>query len=433
MSTIDIESGGAVEVDPESLRETAAAIETIVGVLARAATQWERAGQEAYELVWQSLGGGAPRVASLRGAELAGQLRWLAELYDWVERAALQLIAEAEGDWVAGAVLARETAGVAVDPITRMLADFLANEWWDDRHEELRSQFAEATEPFRWVIGPLALWATRSAFDGVLNRIDRDGRGTPTTPLRARDEAVDVELTTLSSGPGTAPQGMVDIVDRIPGEGESRIRVEQYDFPDGSREFAVYVSGMQTPALGGADPFDMLSNLLLYSGGESASSDSVRAALEDAGVTPGDILHLNGYSQGGMIVSDIAMTDEYDVRTLVTIGSPVQVEPASDQTLQVTLRHLDDPVVALSAGGLPGVAGATGSVVVERVASPIGMISDVKFGAHQLPEYGETAAELDASRDSRLTGFQETLDHLQDAESVQVTVYGAERVRESDE
>ena len=127
-----------------------------------------------------------------------------------------------------------------------------------------------------------------------------------------------------SHGPATAPTSLADAAARIPAGGEARIRVERYTMSDGSRQFAVYVAGTQTVAPQTREPFDMDSNVELYTGERSASYEATLAALEQAGAEPGDVVHAFGHSQGAMVVAHLALEGGFDDATLVSFGSPVE-------------------------------------------------------------------------------------------------------------
>jgi len=205
------------------------------------------------------------------------------------------------------------------------------------------------------------------------------------------------------------------------------VRVEKYTIPDGRREFAVYVAGMQSQAFGRYEAWDNASNTELYTGRESASYTATVEALEAAGARPGDTVHAFGFSQGAMIASHLAMEGEYDVQTLVTLGSPVEAD-AAPGTLSIGIRHRDDPVAALAGGGHMAAVGSSGSFVVERVYDPAVEYDDALLPAHRLTAYADTADLVDASSDPRVVGVEDVFARLGEASSVEVSEYGARRI-----
>ena len=226
--------------------------------------------------------------------------------------------------------------------------------------------------------------------------------------------------------PATAPASLADAAARVPGGAEARVRVERYTMPDGSRQFAVYVAGTQTVAGDPREPFDMASNVELYSGEPSASYAATIAALAEAGARQGDVVHAFGHSQGAMIATRLALEGEYDARTLVTFGSPVEGQ-VGDGTLSVAVRHRDDPVAALSGGGHIAPVGAPGSFVASRTADPLPGLHDLRMPAHGIDSYTETARMLDDSDDARMEAVRQMFDGLGAAASVDVIEYSAER------
>jgi pimeloyl-ACP methyl ester carboxylesterase len=233
--------------------------------------------------------------------------------------------------------------------------------------------------------------------------------------------------TTAPGAPGAvAPQSLAAAASRVPGGGDARVRVEKYTMPDGSRQAVVYIAGMQSQGFGGDEPWDNASNVSLYRGEMSDSYAATEAALAAAGVEPGDALHVVGFSQGGMIGAHLALEGDYDVQTLVSLGSPVDADVGSD-TLSISVRHTDDPVAALAGGGHGEAVGAPGSFVAERVFDPGSGLGDALLPAHRLTAYAETAALIDASGDPRVAGVQAVFEGLGQARTVDVTEYAAVR------
>lgn len=223
-----------------------------------------------------------------------------------------------------------------------------------------------------------------------------------------------------------APQSLAAATERIPGGGDARVRVERYTMADGSQQYAVYIAGMQSGALGGDEAWDNASNVDLYAGRVSDSYAATEAALAAAGAQPGDAVHVFGFSQGAMIGAHLALEGAYDTQTLVSLGSPVDAD-VGPGTLSVSVRHTDDPVVGLAGGGFAEPVGATGSLVVERVSDPGVGVGEVSLPAHRLTAYAETAALVDASTDPRVDALRGVLAELGRAESVEVTEYAAAR------
>lgn len=226
--------------------------------------------------------------------------------------------------------------------------------------------------------------------------------------------------------PTAAPTSLADAASRIP-TGDARVRVERYAMPDGSRQFAVYVPGTRTQLAGGFDPWDNQSNVELYTGQTSASYAATTAALDAAGARPGDVVHAWGHSQGAMITSQLALSSDYDVRTNVTLGSPIEAD-VGDGTLSVGIRHIDDPVAALAGGGHATPVGAPGSFVVETTFDAETGLHDARNPAHPLTAYVETAERVDAAGDPRVARVRDVLAELGTATEVDATEFTARRV-----
>jgi pimeloyl-ACP methyl ester carboxylesterase len=254
------------------------------------------------------------------------------------------------------------------------------------------------------------------------------GQGRIGREARLTGRGVPVALLPVAPTPTAtpAPTDLVSVAARMPGAGDSRVRVERYTMPDGTRQFAVYVAGTQSLALGGDDPWDNLSNAQLYAGSASASYEATTAALTAAGAQPGDRVHAFGHSQGAMITAHLALEEGYDTRTLVSFGSPIEADVGAG-TLSVGVRHTDDPVAALAGGGHVAPVGAAGSFVVEREADPPTGRQDATVPGHRMTAYAETAAMIDASSDPRVAGLRTVFADLSGAATVDVVEFAAAR------
>jgi pimeloyl-ACP methyl ester carboxylesterase len=195
--------------------------------------------------------------------------------------------------------------------------------------------------------------------------------------------------------------------------------------PDGTRQFAVYVAGTKLVAPR-SEAFDLGSAAELEVGRRSASYDATLEALRKAGAERGDVVHAFGHSQGAMVTGHLALEGGYDVKTLVSLGSPIEVD-VGPGTLSVALRHTDDPVAMMTGGGFDHVVGSPGSFVADRVADPNASPQDLGFPAHDASDYTETARMLDSSTDPRMAPVRELFTELGTAVSVEATEYSAER------
>ena len=424
MSDVDVRSGGLVAVDTDTLRSLAATLTLSAARLEEAADALGRAASSSLAAgLWVPSPQSTVREAEACATDLAQALRTLAEIYEVAEREALARIGGARGDAAMAAIAARLQARHEVGEA----AARLAGAWLDGRHDEIERQM-RAASPMLGVYGPLA-----PALTLLTTGVRTAGRGVVLAgdpPLRSAGAVASVvELDRhLSAGVDAAPRGLADVVDRMPGQDglkEGRVRVEEYRHPSGEREFAVYIAGTRS-LIDADEPWNMTANLQLYFGEESSSYVAVEQALAAAGAVAGDRLHVFGHSQGAMIGAHLARQGDFDVVTEIGFGSPIQAE-LPDDVLAVSVRHGDDPVAALAAGGIPGVAGSADSLVIERIVDPAPRWSDVAFTVHQLDAYRETAAAVDASTDGRADALRERFATLAGAAMVTSIVYGAHR------
>ncbi len=415
---LDIRAGGAIAVDTATLRDTAARFE-------RAAADCDELVQRLSEAGVASMRAGALQPAPASRAEEAGEvarrlarsLRDRADVYELVELDATRRSSEA-GSQLALAALSTRLL-VYERPDLATAAAGLREHWQQGRHSEVLRQLTGAVAPAITAAGFIAVLAQ------AVRLLDRGGLMRSDAPLAGAPSPVTVrELSRVRVEP---PTTLAQLAARVPGDGDSRVRVEAYTSASGRREYVVYIAGTQGMGLGGSDPWDMGSNLELYTGHRSASYDAVLKAMEAAGAGEGDRVHIVGHSQGGMIATHLARQGGFEVATLVTFATPVQAQ-LSATTLNVTVRHTDDPVVALAAGGVPVGGGSRESFVAERVADPVPRPADLAFGVHQMDTYRETASLIDASDDPRVDALRRTFADL-GADDVTATavVYGATR------
>lgn len=430
--TLDIRSGGAIAVDPDSLREAASRLDgagDVLDIAAAAATTAMQEVSSIAELTASQVVRAASLMARMEEAvrDLATRTRRTADAYELVElRIQLQLMVawprsgpEAESEWER---VDRRFQRIAErNPAAVDEAERVWQQWRQEYGDEFVRQWALSMGDVNAIIPGLGLGAFAASVP--LRRAVRSlGLGVVPRGAKLQGQPPPVQvMRTLRSQAGAAPETLGEAARRIPDVGPARVRVEKYTMPDGSRQFAVYLGGT-----GGGDrsAWSWESNSQLYSGRMSASFAATLTALERAGAKPGDVLHTFGFSQGAMIGARLEAAGEYDVRTLVALGSPVDVQ-ADPNTLSVAVRHSDDPVALLAGGGMPAGSGSPESLVVERVDHPLAGLRDVLVPAHRLEEYADTAAMLDESDDPRVEPVRDVLQSLGEAVDVQVSEYRA--------
>lgn len=418
---LDIRSGGAIAVDTTTLRAVSASFAAFArkldAILADLMAERARlvgidpagAGTRLYAVVRRA------EAMTDAAADLADNLVHAAAVYEIVELRAELEAARVIGDPAGiAAAKARLAAARDADLQLNLQAELVMAGWWLSGPFEMARQ--AGLSPLG-VFGASGVGATAVAI-GIAGR----GRVARNAVLTGSGGPVDVRLVGGSSTTGSAPASLAAVVDRMP-RGPAQVRVERYSMHDGSARFAVYVAGTQSP-FDPREPWNGKANLKLYGGERSASYEAVLQALEDAGAQPGDAIYQFGHSQGAMITSHLALESGYDTQAIVTFGSPVSADVASD-ILSVQVRHDDDPVVGFADGGNSARVGADDSIIVERTADPVAGPQDIGLKAHGLDEYRHTAALIDDSSDPRVAVLDDLFDELGSAASVEVFEYAA--------
>ncbi|WP_396667263.1 hypothetical protein [Microbacterium sp. R86528] len=442
---LDIRGGGAVEVDTATLRETAArfivASDELSRICARVGSlQNMLFAQRQYAgVALSTLALLTARLtdAAARGERIAADLRAAAAVYELVELNARHTVALWAGDDGAVSAIEKQRAALMAQHPEAMerarLAEFERAVLWPgdlvrqatEAGYDLGGLFdtARGADLLAAAVGGVAVGGTAIGF-AALTGVGGWGRVQSDVTLNGSAQPVQVAASKQPSA--AAPTSLTSAAERIPRTGASQVRVEKYTMADGTRQFAVYVSGTRTMAVSATEPWDSRSNVELYSGSRSASYDATESALRAAGARPGDVVHAFGHSQGAMITSHLALESEYSTRTLVNFGSPVEADVGSS-TLSVGIRHTDDPVAALAGGGFMESVGAPGSFIAEREAHPLAGTDDLGIPSHQMTSYVETATMLDASADPRVNQLSEVFEELAHATTVEVTEFAATR------
>jgi len=212
-----------------------------------------------------------------------------------------------------------------------------------------------------------------------------------------REESVQVELD-------TSPAGLLERIRSLEGRGPASIEVIELGDP-GKRSYVVVLPGTQSAGIsaGGDNPFDEAGILegMLYDSGEV--NQAVLEALAAAGAEQGADVVAVGYSQGGIhamnLASDPRVLKQYDVRYVLTAGSPVAGITPGEEVSSLHLEHQADWV--------PGSDGAANPETRNRVtvsmATPVEAGEDKGLGpGHRLGEYQEGARLVAASSDPSL-------------------------------
>lgn len=228
------------------------------------------------------------------------------------------------------------------------------------------------------------------------------------------------------------PTGFADLAARIPpgGVGKPQVRVERYADAAGARRWIVYAGGTVDTGLGATgEPWDDTSNV---QGIAQLDPGSVRAtldALREAGARPGDPVLSVGYSQGGIVATDVVRQGGYTNAGLVTFGSPTGQMPVPAAVPNVAVEIREDLIPALGGEPRDAAHGGLDRVLVRRtIYDDRHPPPDEMLPAHALANYADTARLMDASRDPRLTAMRRRIDEFVGSGAPEASLWRAHRV-----
>jgi hypothetical protein len=206
--------------------------------------------------------------------------------------------------------------------------------------------------------------------------------------------------------------GMLRELDHVVATSDAEIEVVQVD-RDGARAWVVLIPGTQpgNPP-GGSNPLDEagIAEALGYNSMET--SKAIRQALLEAGAAAGEAVVAVGHSQGGIhamnLSRDKAFLAEYDLKFVVTAGSPVGGITPQAGIGSLHLEHEQDWV--------PGAEGKANPDTKDRVTvtmtNPVILEPGEDQGigpAHKLSRYEEGAKLVQLSSDPSLAASTATL------------------------
>ena len=205
------------------------------------------------------------------------------------------------------------------------------------------------------------------------------------------------------------PKGVRDLAANIPKavEGQPQVRIERYGSP-GNWSWAVYVGGtVDWDSVARTEPWDLTANISAMAKQKSGSYEAVMEAMDAAGITAGDPVVIAGHSQGGLIATQVAASGAFDVQAVVTLGAPESPVPVPPGVATLTVEHTDDIVTAFGGASL---IDSDDRVTVRREAFVSAPLPEGEvLPAHHLDTYRETARLIDASPETTLQGFRDTV------------------------
>lgn len=425
---IEIRHGGAIIVDTEVLRGVGVRLASVAGLVDDGVADLDRANRCIVETagltasvdtvaLWASRDSLAD--LSDRMTQAATGVGLMADAYELVELRAKHRMLDVDGATMADTIRGEIAALESKDERISIMADYLIADAEGRRYEGLDGQFDTLTA---LGIFPGAVITTVT----LLGNSKRLGTVSPGIDRRVTNDQVEVRPVDTSA-PLSAPSSLADSLRRFPEDNGAQIKVEKYTFADGTSRFVVYIVGTQSGWLGGKNPWDMRSNLELYSGDLSASYQATVDALHAAGAGPDDTVDIYAHSQGGMVASYLATSGEFKTEVVVTAGSPTEPVVNDDQLL-IQLRHSDDLVNGLAGGGDLAGYGSSDSFTVTREGDPFDGPQDLILRPHFMDKYEETAEMVDKSDDPRVDVYREYLARMSGAVTIETTEFKAERV-----
>jgi len=220
------------------------------------------------------------------------------------------------------------------------------------------------------------------------------------------------------------PTGWDDRAARIP-RGEAQVRIDRYTVGGQPDRFEVFVSGTKDFSFGGgAEPWDMTSNLNGIASGDAGSVRAVEQAMAEAGITAENPVMITGHSQGGLVAALVASSGDYDVRGLYTLGAPAADVSVPHDVPWIAVEHTGDIVPATAGEWI-----SSDPVLVRRDVTGLpAATSDQYFPAHMLPAYRDTAMLLDGATEGRvLEVHRRFADFTETATPVSSTTYRSVR------
>ncbi|WP_148616231.1 hypothetical protein [Nocardioides rubriscoriae] len=200
-----------------------------------------------------------------------------------------------------------------------------------------------------------------------------------------------------------------------PSGGSGDVRITRVDNGSGPA-YVVSIPGTETwSPVAGSEPRDLSANLQLVAGNPTAAAESVRAAMDAAGIPPGSPVMLVGHSQGGIIAAQLAsdptFVRHYGVTNLLTYGAPIDHVQLAPGVEALQVQHRFDLVPRLDLGGVDvhGVDPHTHvtAVTLDSPGGVLGVVTNHDHTAYINSVRDAMAGDSDAGR--ILRDYQSTL------------------------
>lgn len=218
---------------------------------------------------------------------------------------------------------------------------------------------------------------------------------------------------------GPAPNGTRDFVRNLAemDDDDDGVRVQKVRGEDGVYRYIVYISGSGSTEdgdWGGRLGWD--NNLSAINSLDSKTLNAIRARIAESIDDPTAEVAIVGFSQGGMIAQRLADESAFNIKTVLTYGSPVISDARNFGGADVIrLVHNFDPVPVADGRNpvnvvltpiLDAVYGNTPPPSGEDVTFAAG---GPKWGAHNSDDYEWVAEQFDKSDDGRFDAAKNSL------------------------
>lgn len=203
----------------------------------------------------------------------------------------------------------------------------------------------------------------------------------------------------------TTPAGLLGMARALDAQGEGQIEVLQMEH-GGRTAFVVVIPGTQKGhPPGGSNPLDEAGIAEGLGYGSEHMSAAIRSALQQAGAEAHDQVVAVGYSQGGIhamnLSRDRAFLAEYDLKYVLTAGSPVGGITAEPGISALHLEHRQDWVPGSDGVPNPDTKDRVTVSLTNRVLTAPGESAGLGPG-HDLGNYVDGARAVSASTDPSL-------------------------------
>lgn len=224
-------------------------------------------------------------------------------------------------------------------------------------------------------------------------------------------------LSVRETGEHTAPAKQRQLTDVVRDATDAEYRstkdhsvltVRRVVGPDGTGSWVVNVPGTSHFAMtSDHGPSDATADLATMSGSSSslypAIDRAVTSAMRESGVAPGsEPVMLAGHSLGGIVAArmaaDPAYRTKFDIREVVTVGSPVSRIHVPREVQVLSVENVHDLVPRLDGAPNPD----TTNRVTAICETPAGEQLHTLLDAHDGHRYDRSTAELSADHDPQL-------------------------------